>query len=237
MVRLPLPFDVQAFGLQASRPVAGAILLATLLAPGAAFARPTAVVKEILDGKEMFIEAKPASVNQKAQAPEVVSTKASRGTLAFDNGALARINRNSQFKLQANCFLLTKGQVLVSGRQNVCTPSVKLSARGTNFVVSVEDDGTTNLSVLEGSVAVQAHNADAKTWVDPVQREVVRISPEGTVVDRRCLVASDYERYLNGGLFEGFKQPMPALSKLASFLQINVPVPATVLSTLTFGLL
>ncbi len=58
----------------------------------------------------------------------MVSTKASRGTLAFDNGALARINRNSQFKLQANCFLLTKGQVLVSGRQNVCTPSVKLSA-------------------------------------------------------------------------------------------------------------
>lgn len=225
-----------AFGVRAIRSAAGAVFLALLVAPGAAFARPTAVVKEILDGKEMFIEAKPASVNQKAQAPEVVSTKASRGTLSFDNGSLARINRNSQFKLQANCFLLTKGQVLVSGRQNVCTPSVKLSARGTNFVVTVEDDGTTNLSVLEGSVAVVPHSGETKTWIDPVQREAVRISPEGTLVDRRCLVASDYESYLQGDLFRGFQQPMPAFAKLASFLQINVPVPATVLSTLTFGL-
>ncbi len=104
-------------------------------------------------------------------------------------------------------------------------------------MVSVEDDGTTNLSVLEGSVTVQAHNANPRTWVDPVQREAVRISPEGQVVDRRCLVADDYETYLQGDLFRGFQQPMPGFRKLASFLQINVPVPATVLSTLTFGLL
>ncbi len=64
MVRLPAPF-----GALTIRPMAGVILLTTLLAPGAALARPSAVVKEILDGKEMFIEARPASVNQKAQAP------------------------------------------------------------------------------------------------------------------------------------------------------------------------
>ncbi|MFQ6537743.1 MULTISPECIES: FecR domain-containing protein [Aphanothece] len=212
------------------------LLTTTFIAPVQA-AKQEATVREILDGKEFFIDAKQAKVNQKARTPDVISTKASRGTVAFQNGSTARVNRNSQFKLQSDCFLLTSGQVLISGRQNTCLKSMKLSARGTNYIVSVLEDGSTEVAVLEGQVVVEPKDPRAReAWSDPLRREALRITPEGEVVDRRCLVSSDYERILGGDLFEGFQQPLAAFGQLGSFLADNVPVAGSLLRVLGLGL-
>lgn len=211
-------------------------LLGSAAAPPAEAAKARATVTEILDGTEFFIEAKPAKVLQQATTPEVVSTKSSRGTLAFSNGAMARINRNSQFKLQSSCFLLTKGQVLISGPQNACIPSMKMAARGTNYVVEVMDDGTTQLSVLEGVVQLENTDPRKRGWINPIDRETVRISPTGEILDRRCMVSTDYKAVLKGPLFQGYEKPLPAFHNLSNLLSVNVPLPRAALSVLSFGL-
>jgi hypothetical protein len=225
----------QAVGLAAA--ITGALLAASAVATPALAAKQEATVREILDGKEFFIDAKQAKVNQKARTPDVISTKASRGTVAFQNGSTARINRNSQFKLQSDCFLLTAGQVLISGPQNTCLKSMKLSARGINYIVSVLEDGSTEVAVLEGQVMVQPNDRSARDgWIDPLEREALRITPEGEIVDRRCLVSSDYERLLGGDLFVGFQQPLTAFGQLGSYLADNVPVAGPLLRILGLGL-
>jgi len=211
-------------------------LVGSAAAPPAEAAKARATVTEILDGTEFFIEAKPAKVLQQATTPEVVSTKSSRGTLAFSNGAMARINRNSQFKLQSSCFLLTKGQVLISGPQNACIPSMKMAARGTNYVVEVMDDGTTQLSVLEGVVQLENTDPRKRGWINPIDRETVRISPTGEILDRRCMVSTDYKAVLKGPLFQGYEKPLPAFHNLSNLLSANVPLPRAALSVLSFGL-
>ena len=96
-----------------------------------------------------------AKVKAQASAPQQLSTKDSRGQLLFSGGAAGRLNRFSLLKLGSSCFLMEKGQILVSGKQNGCTRSARMSVRGTNYVIDVQDDGSSELSVLEGSVEVE----------------------------------------------------------------------------------
>ena len=51
-------------------------------------------------------------------------------------------------QLGRSCYQLTQGQILVSGKQDGCTRSAGLSVRGTNYVLEVSDDGTTEVFVL-----------------------------------------------------------------------------------------
>ena len=78
--------------------LAGALLL-TLLPPLPARSAERAVIQEILDGDQLFVDGQKARVNQQATAPDDVSTKASRGALAFPGGAVGRINRFSRMQL------------------------------------------------------------------------------------------------------------------------------------------
>ncbi|MFM7313500.1 MAG: hypothetical protein ACKO0M_10090, partial [Cyanobium sp.] len=83
-----------------------------------ALASETATVVEILDGNELYIDQKQVKVKARASAPEIVSTRDSRGQLAFSGGAAGRLNRFSVLRLGSSCFLMEKGQILVSGKQN-----------------------------------------------------------------------------------------------------------------------
>ena len=119
-------------------PLLAAPFLASAVPSSAAENAPSsATVQEILDGKELFIDSRQAAVKQKASAPQDVSTGNSRGQLAFATGAVGRLNRNSQLRLGDTCFLLSKGQILVSGAQSGCTRSSRLSVRGTNYLLEV----------------------------------------------------------------------------------------------------
>lgn len=224
------------------------VLLAGLLTP----LRPTpskaaeaATVREILDGKELFIDARQAKVNDKAVTPQEVSTQNSRGQLAFPSGAAGRLNRFSLLRLGSDCFLLSKGQVLVSGKQAGCTRSSRLSVRGTNYLLTVEESGGTELSVLEGSVEVEplSEGQSAPGPTTTVNAgEKLRLSPAGVVLTLLKLSSGDYSAILGGPLFQGFTTPLPAFGSLESYLRSNLPsvtipsVPSGVPSIPSFGL-
>ena len=117
--------------------VAGALLL-TLMPPLPARSAERAVIQEILDGDQLFVDGQKARVNQQAAAPDDVSTKASRGALSFPGGAVGRINRFSRMRLGQSCFLLESGQVLVSASAAGCPRPAPPSVRGHTHLPDVD---------------------------------------------------------------------------------------------------
>lgn len=189
-------------------------------------AAESAVIQEILDGNQMFVDSRQAKVKQRATAPQQVSTQNSRGQLGFPGGAVGRINRFSRMRLGQGCFLLDKGQVLVSGKQSGCTRSARLSVRGTNYVLEVDDNGESQLSVLEGEVAVEPLKDGVPTGKPPTTVQAgqkVRLSPEGVILALLGLTSADYTTILQGPLFEGFLLPLPNYGALESYIRAKVP--------------
>ncbi|MEI7665604.1 MAG: iron dicitrate transport regulator FecR [Synechococcaceae cyanobacterium ELA263] len=198
----------------------------TLLLAPAARAAESAEVQEILDGKEFYIDQKQARVKEKAQAPQQISTQNSRGQIRFEAGAVGRLNRFSILRLGQGCFLVDRGQILVSGKQSGCTRSARLSVRGTNYLLEVKDNGDSELSVLEGSVQVEPLRDGQPTGAAPATVQAgqrLRLSPEGVVLTLVALSSGDYSSILSGPLFEGFRLPLPAAEVLDSYLRAHVP--------------
>ncbi len=204
-------------------------------------AAETAMVQEILDGNQLYIDSQQAKVNQKATEPQQVSTGDSRGQLLFNSGASGRLNRFSRMQLGSSCYQLTQGQILVSGKQDGCTRSARLSVRGTNYVLQVSDDGATEVSVLEGEVeyrsvepqaqADQSPRRDQAQDQQPLSDEPViirsgeslRVTPDGMISALRKLTAGDYSSIFAGPLFEGFQTEIPALPSLQSYVRSQFP--------------
>jgi hypothetical protein len=191
--------------------------------PAAVTAKPvaSAVVEEILDGNELYIELRQAHLRDKAIAPELVRTKNSRGQLAFAGGAAGRLNRFSHLRLGSSCFLLSRGQILVSGKQNGCTRSSRMSTRGTNYLISLSENGEAELVVLEGTVEVQPLREGQPTGMPPTtvtSGQKVRFSTLGVLLSLQRLTAADYAAILRGPLFQGFTAPLPGMPALQSYL-------------------
>ena len=222
--------------------LAGSLLALSggVLLPLAATAgpRPDARVQEILDGNELFIDRKQARVNQLAYRPEVITTGNSRGSLALSNGAQARISKNAQLRLGADCARLQKGQMLVSGKQDTCVGSIRMSVRGTHYVVEVLEDETTQVAVLDGMMTFSPSLGESgKPSVVPLaaNREVLRFAADGQLESRRCLVSSDYRRYFASDLLQGFFFPLPKVQALTSMLLGSVPGADLLLGLLRTG--
>jgi hypothetical protein len=203
-------------------------LAAALAWPSGSVASPagSAVVQEILDGRELFIERRQAQVQERAFTPELVRTQKSRGQLGFAGGAAGRLNRFTQLRLGSTCFLLSSGQILVSGPQNGCTRSSRLSTRGTNYLITLLDGGEQEVAVLEGSVELQPLAdgrplAGAPILVAGGTR--VRLSSQGALLGQRPLTAADYSAILRGPLFQGFTAPLPGMAALETFVQRRFP--------------
>ena len=205
--------------------LAGALLL-TLLPPLPARSAERAVIQEILDGDQLFVDGRKARVNQQATAPDDVSTKASRGALAFRAGAVGRINRFSRMRLGQSCFLLESGQVLVSGKAAGCTRSARLSVRGTNYLLEVDEQGESQLSVLEGTVEVEPLKDGIPTGSGPTTVQAgqkLRLSAQGVILAVLGLSSGDYDAILRGPLFDGFRLPLPNYGSLESYLRRYQP--------------
>lgn len=207
---------------------ATAVIALLLTGAGALPARAaeSAIVMQILDGKQLYIDQKQATVKERAAAPQVVSTRQSRGQLAFNTGAAARINRNSVMRLGSSCFLMEKGQVLISGKQSGCTRTARLSVRGTNYIMEVKDDGSTDITVLEGNVEVEPLKDGKPTGkpplvLNPGQR--AKVSVEGALSRLLQLSPLNYQEILGGPLFFGFTSALPGLPALENFLDTFVP--------------
>ncbi len=192
----------------------------------AGLAADSATVQEILDGRELYINQKPAAPKDRASAPQTVSTGKSRGQLAFSSGAAGRINRFSLLRLGSSCFLVEKGQILVSGKQNGCTRSARLSVRGTNYLIDVQEDGSAELSVLEGTVDVEPLQDGEPTGKPATAVEAgqkVKLSAQGVILSLLRLSSGDYDAILSGPLFSGFRSALPGFAALESHIRTYVP--------------
>ena len=189
-------------------------------------ASASATVQQILDGNELYIDTHQARVRQQARPPQLISTGNSRGQLGFSSGAVGRLNRESQLRLGSRCFLLDQGEVLISGKQAGCTRSVRLSVRGTNYVLGLNAAGETALSVLEGDVGLQLLRDGAPTDAaisNVVSGQRLELSPTGEVLLLSRLQADDYAALLQGPLFTGFAGPLPEQAGLDRYLKDTHP--------------
>lgn len=212
-----------ALSLSTSIPVAVAV-------PGPLQAATPAsvVIQEILDGDELYIERRRARVQERAREPDQLSTGSSRAQLGFDSGAAGRLNRFSRIRLGSTCFLLQGGQILVSGSQNGCVRSARLSVRGTNYIIGLADGGgEAEVIVLEGSLEVrpflEGKPDDAIPATPLPQGSRARVAADGRVLAVERISAAALAALLAGPLFEGFRQPLPHGERLRRVLRQNVP--------------
>ncbi|MEI8250326.1 MAG: hypothetical protein WCF98_04070 [Synechococcus sp. ELA057] len=214
-------------GLKRRAAIALPLLLGlTCAIPSQVEAAEKATVVEILDGNELYIDQKQAVIKALAVQPQVISTRDSRGQISFNKDAAARINRFSTLRLGSSCFLLDKGQLLVSGKAGGCTRSARLSVRGTNYLMDVKPDGSTDVTVLEGTVDVDSLNDAGKPTgkslrVQPGQR--AKVSPAGAITRLLQLTPGDYRDFLGGPLINGFVSSIPGLSALQNYLEMFLP--------------
>ena len=128
---------------------------AALFSPEAAAAPfNSATLRRIIDGREVFIDRRQASVNETADRGQELSTGSSRAEVLFDRRALGFLGNNTLIRLGEDCFRLDQGQVLINGPQNSCLGTKVLGVRGTTYVLSVQDDETYELAVLSGTATV-----------------------------------------------------------------------------------
>lgn len=119
---------------------------------GAAFNQ--ASVRRIIDGRDVFIDRRPAAVNQSADRGQEISTGRSRAELLFDRRALGFLGTNSLIRLGEDCFRLNRGQVLINGPQNSCLGTKVLGIRGTTYVLSIRENNNYELAVLSGEAII-----------------------------------------------------------------------------------
>jgi hypothetical protein len=93
---------------------------------------------------------------------------------------------------------LTKGVFRYIGRQargeldaKLTTPMATLTARGTKFIVYVRDDGTTDVSVLEGQVEIKPCGTGAAVSAEPGQAFEVTTSCTAVPISAYTVPADD----------------------------------------------
>mgnify|MGYP001180523458 FL=1 len=114
----------------------------------------SATIRRIIDGREVFIDRREATVDDTADRGQELSTGSSRAEVLFDRRALGFLGNNSLIRLGDDCFRLDRGQVLINGPKNTCLGTKVLGIRGTTYVLSVKDDGSYELAVLSGEATV-----------------------------------------------------------------------------------
>jgi hypothetical protein len=127
-------------------------LAAPQLAPASAQSTQ-ATVQEILDGNQVFIQNKQASLNDVARQQQQVRTGNSRTALLFNSGAVARLSANSVLNI-GQCARLRRGTILINGAVNACSSSITTGVRGTTYLLEVDEAGNQQVKVLEGEVVV-----------------------------------------------------------------------------------
>ena len=138
-------------------------LAAPQLAPASAQSTQ-ATVQEILDGNQVFIQNRQASLNDVAKQQQQVRTGNSRTALLFNTGAVARLSANSVLSI-GQCARLKRGTILINGAVNACSSSITTGVRGTTYLLEVDESGNQQVKVLEGEVVVK-RNANPITDED-----------------------------------------------------------------------
>jgi hypothetical protein len=134
--------------------VAALVSVAALVNHGYAAPFKQAQIKNIIQGKEVFINNSPAKINQLATNGQTLSTGSSRTELLFDQSAIGLLGRSSTITLGPSCYRLHSGKILINGGQSACLGSKLIGIRGTTYVVSAMADDTYTISVLHGEAVI-----------------------------------------------------------------------------------
>jgi hypothetical protein len=166
-----------------------------------------AVVQEILDGDEVFVQDAKATLNQIAKFNEVVRTEKSRTALVFANLTAGRLAPNSSVSI-GQCVEVREGQLIASGPVNGCIAGFNVGVQGTIFVMDADDGG--KFQVLEGDIKVSKGSEET---VEVTQGQQVAIE-DGKLGEVKRISLEDFVKILKGALFEGFTVPLPNQEKL-----------------------
>jgi hypothetical protein len=179
-----------------------------------------AIVQEILDGEEVFIEEQQAQVQDQADLGQLIRTQESRASIEFNNGAAGRIGTNSQVTV-GQCVDIQQGQVVVSGPANGCIGGFSVGVKGTLYIMETDEDGTGNIKVLEGEVEVTSQETGA---VPIILREGQKIGVlPGFLGEIQEITPEELALILTGELFSGFNIPITPEGALQSICQRIVP--------------
>jgi hypothetical protein len=166
-----------------------------------------AIVQEILDGDEVFVQETKATLNQIAKFDEVVRTEKARTALVFSNLAAGRLAPNSSVSV-GQCVEVTQGQLIASGPVNGCVAGFEADVQGTIYVVDADKGG--KFQVLEGQVKVK-QGADEPVEVGQGQQVAIA---DGKLSPVERISFEDFVKILKGAFFEGFTVPLPNQDKL-----------------------
>ncbi|MGL5035288.1 MAG: hypothetical protein ACRC6M_15990 [Microcystaceae cyanobacterium] len=177
-----------------------------------------AVIQEIIDGDQVFIQQKQAKVEDTAQFGQIVLTKDSRAGILFNNGALGRLGNNAKVTV-GQCVEVEKGELLISGPVNGCMAGLTVAVKGTLYLLKKTDENSGTVQVLEGTVQVTNQDKPGEV-VEVTSGQEVAIF-QGILGQAIPMTPEAIAAILSGQLFSGFQIPVTpdgALQTLCSQL-------------------
>lgn len=192
-----------------------------------------AIIQEIIDGDQVFIQENQARVEDQAEFGQIVVTKDSRAGVIFNQGASGRMDRNSQITV-GQCVEIRQGKILVSGPFNGCIAGLTVGVEGTIYILETTDGNTGNIKVLEGTVEVTPADGSG----EPIKINEGEKLPilKGILSQVIPMTLEEIYSILLGELFNGFNIPVTpegALSSVCSRLlpgftcsKNGIPTPA-----------
>lgn len=172
-----------------------------------------AVIQEILDGNQVFIEKNQAKVQDQANFGQIILTKDSRAGILFNNGAAGRLGNNASVAV-GQCVEVQQGTILVSGPINGCMAGITVAVQGTIYVLEKTDENAGNVKVIEGAVQVAPQDGSSPP-VTVKEGEKIDVL-QGILGQIIPMTPEELVSLLNGQLFTGFQIPVTAEGALQS---------------------
>lgn len=179
-----------------------------------------AIIQEILDGDQVFIQDHQAKVEDQAEFGQIVLTKASRAGVLFNNGAAGRMDSNSVVTV-GQCVEIKQGMILVSGPVNGCIAGFTVGVEGTIYILETTDGNTGNIKVLEGTVQVSSNTGTGEP-VEVNEGEKVSVL-QGILSDVIPMTPEEIVSILSGRLFSEFTIPITPEGALYSVCSRLLP--------------
>lgn len=179
-----------------------------------------AVVQEIIDGPQVYIEEIQAKVDDQAEFGQEIVTKKARAGILFNNGAAGRLSENASV-IVGQCVELERGQLLASGPVNGCMAGVSVAVTGTVYVMERNEGQSGEIKVLEGAVLVSdSENPGQTTRVKAGEKVSVL---EGILSSVIPMTPEELVSLLSGSLFNGFSIPITPDGALQSMCSNLLP--------------
>jgi hypothetical protein len=174
----------------------------------------SAKVTEILDGEQVFIRDRRATVEDIAKFQEQVRTGESRTELQFNNNAIARLSKNSLLTVGDCGVQLQQGSLLVNGAVPACTSTIVAAVHGTTYILEVDAEGNDQIQVLEGEVAVTRRD-EAKSQIQIVRGgEKFRFLRKQKRRELKKMSQGEFEFLINSPLVKGHKRELRGQEKI-----------------------